>query len=581
MGRLLDFLLQNKIRQNQSSAEFARSSEADRAAAKLAEDNRRAATDRKQEFEATEARLKTETEDRQAIDKANRERGRDALQLNTATNEWSAVPPLQLEQKYGFTPPRDFAVGGPDIASQLPTFDIQGGATPGNFVLGEGQLGANPATTLQSILNGDPRTGVTEIDLSALGDIDPKISALFPDADGNGLAEVPNTMLSVLTTAATREPKVKDPKQITIPDQKTVRDFVQQEFGRSGFDKDGELVRPPSNGDFLNSLGLSTEIDSGILQETQRRIDNRLPGADVPSVIRDAKSGVLGGSLQALLTTDFNQVGADLGLQLGEDTLRFEYDDGNFGDGPLDEALNDLAKREKFEANFAEAVKNGYNDHQLAITLELAGLDEEEIAQQIAFAVALRGGDGEESPTSVLPGYGDEYIGTITNTLPGQGADTGTSGLHQYPDMFQDILNAAYSDNPFVPTQGGEAALGSGQAAPTIELDSSIRTKDGVPRDSLTENAVRAAAVAKKYFDELNISFLVTSTTDSTSSSDSKTRHMVGSKHDHGDAVDISIRGLGGAAAVKSIVDNIRRDLGDDYDVLIDKDHIHIEYDPK
>ena len=56
--------------------------------------------------------------------------------------------------------------------------------------------------------------------------------------------------------------------------------------------------------------------------------------------------------------------------------------------------------------------------------------------------------------------------------------------------------------------------------------------------------------------------------------------HSVNSKHNSGNAFDIRTRHLT-ADYVKSIADDIRKSLTKDYDIVIESNHIHIEYDPK
>lgn len=56
--------------------------------------------------------------------------------------------------------------------------------------------------------------------------------------------------------------------------------------------------------------------------------------------------------------------------------------------------------------------------------------------------------------------------------------------------------------------------------------------------------------------------------------------HMVGSKHYIGDALDIRISNLL-PGQLKFVVDHLKSDLGKDYDVIVEVDHIHVEYDPK
>lgn len=65
-----------------------------------------------------------------------------------------------------------------------------------------------------------------------------------------------------------------------------------------------------------------------------------------------------------------------------------------------------------------------------------------------------------------------------------------------------------------------------------------------------------------------------------TSANDSK--HMAGSKHYANEAFDFRIHNvLGGKVAVDKWVSDIKGMLGRKYDVVLEIDHIHVEYDPK
>jgi len=71
---------------------------------------------------------------------------------------------------------------------------------------------------------------------------------------------------------------------------------------------------------------------------------------------------------------------------------------------------------------------------------------------------------------------------------------------------------------------------------------------------------------------------IITSTTEGT--------HSPGSLHYAGQAVDVALPGAhnmyvrpGGSA--NAVVKKLREKLGKDYDVVLEKDHIHVEYDPK
>lgn len=56
--------------------------------------------------------------------------------------------------------------------------------------------------------------------------------------------------------------------------------------------------------------------------------------------------------------------------------------------------------------------------------------------------------------------------------------------------------------------------------------------------------------------------------------------HKTGSLHYSGNAVDLRIRHLH-PDDLKHIVSAARAALGSDYDIVIEPDHIHFEYDPK
>lgn len=57
-------------------------------------------------------------------------------------------------------------------------------------------------------------------------------------------------------------------------------------------------------------------------------------------------------------------------------------------------------------------------------------------------------------------------------------------------------------------------------------------------------------------------------------------RHMLGSKHYEGLAADFRISHVF-PGSVPKIVSELKADLGAEFDVVLEKDHIHVEYDPK
>lgn len=93
-----------------------------------------------------------------------------------------------------------------------------------------------------------------------------------------------------------------------------------------------------------------------------------------------------------------------------------------------------------------------------------------------------------------------------------------------------------------------------------IKSDVSIR--------ELSHPAREALSAAHRVLREEDQELVLTSTTGG--------EHMGGSKHYVGNAVDITGRG----ACRKVWAEKIAALLGQDYDVVFERDHIHIEYDP-
>lgn len=66
-----------------------------------------------------------------------------------------------------------------------------------------------------------------------------------------------------------------------------------------------------------------------------------------------------------------------------------------------------------------------------------------------------------------------------------------------------------------------------------------------------------------------------------TSGTESTTEHMVGSKHYTGQAFDARTLYFNTLAEKKKVARELKYELGSDYDVVLESDHIHVEYDPK
>ena len=104
--------------------------------------------------------------------------------------------------------------------------------------------------------------------------------------------------------------------------------------------------------------------------------------------------------------------------------------------------------------------------------------------------------------------------------------------------------------------------------------------KEGVDISCITKETIQAMVKASYIFTARNsLPFVVTSVCDG--------KHMEGSKHYEGNAFDIrtwtnrddgiQLRGW----LKRAIADELRYELGNDYDVVVEDTHIHVEYDKK
>ena len=100
------------------------------------------------------------------------------------------------------------------------------------------------------------------------------------------------------------------------------------------------------------------------------------------------------------------------------------------------------------------------------------------------------------------------------------------------------------------------------------------RCKEGVWTTLITEQALRILEAVSRVWATLGRSEppTVTSWMDG--------KHVAGSRHFDGLALDIRIWGLSAAERQKAVA-LLRDELGRAYDVVLEPTHIHIEYDPK
>lgn len=100
----------------------------------------------------------------------------------------------------------------------------------------------------------------------------------------------------------------------------------------------------------------------------------------------------------------------------------------------------------------------------------------------------------------------------------------------------------------------------------------SLSIKSGVRTHGLTTPIVLAVVVAEGVYRELGHDLVLTAGIDG--------KHSTSSKHYSGNAVDLRSRILPEGVAAKAVA-LLKDRLGNDYDVIHETDHIHIEHDPK
>lgn len=99
-----------------------------------------------------------------------------------------------------------------------------------------------------------------------------------------------------------------------------------------------------------------------------------------------------------------------------------------------------------------------------------------------------------------------------------------------------------------------------------------ITYKPGVSGEP-TAAIQHAISVAASAYGAHGVELVVTSLRDG--------RHMQGSLHYSGNAVDLRRWDIDAKQVTSQVVAQIRSQLGSDYDVILESDHIHIEFDPK
>lgn len=99
-----------------------------------------------------------------------------------------------------------------------------------------------------------------------------------------------------------------------------------------------------------------------------------------------------------------------------------------------------------------------------------------------------------------------------------------------------------------------------------------LSIKPGVRVRGISNEILLAIMVAQSVFENFKEDMTITSITDGD--------HKPGSLHHTGEAVDLRSRDIEGGVLLQ-LVAQMRLHLGGSYDVVLEKDHIHVEYDPK
>ena len=99
-----------------------------------------------------------------------------------------------------------------------------------------------------------------------------------------------------------------------------------------------------------------------------------------------------------------------------------------------------------------------------------------------------------------------------------------------------------------------------------------MKIKEGAELSGLDVSMRHALIAADKIWTKAGEELVVTSGLDG--------KHSVGSLHYYGFALDFRTRYFDTATA-KTVLGALRASLSEDYDVILHKSHIHVEYDPK
>ena len=99
-----------------------------------------------------------------------------------------------------------------------------------------------------------------------------------------------------------------------------------------------------------------------------------------------------------------------------------------------------------------------------------------------------------------------------------------------------------------------------------------MKLKPGVCVTGIQPEMIIGKDVAQAVFAAMEYDFIITSITDG--------KHSKGSRHYSGQAIDIRTRHMSSVVA-KEARDKIAKALPNDFDCVLEKTHIHLEFDPR
>jgi hypothetical protein len=100
-----------------------------------------------------------------------------------------------------------------------------------------------------------------------------------------------------------------------------------------------------------------------------------------------------------------------------------------------------------------------------------------------------------------------------------------------------------------------------------------LSLKAGVRIAGMRPEILLAAFAAERVYEKAGYECMITSCMEGA--------HMAGSLHYKGAAIDLRTKHVAHAIELKQIVDRVKECLGADFDVVVETDHLHIEFDPK